>query len=448
MKSSKILVFVIVGLLLFGLAVISQAQQITLTVVYHLVPGVSATPAFVTWFDKVIPEFEASHSNVKVELMPIMAAEQDYYTKLDLIMRSPSTAPDVVSEDTFMIGSDAAAGYLLPLNKYVDQWPDWEHFYPAMQQITTINGNIYGIMDGSDVRGLWYNKDVLKEAGIAIPWQPNNWEDILETAQLIKDKVPGVIPLSLHTGNPVNTMEGFYMLLYGTEMGNNALYDWSTNKWVISSPGWNHALTFIQEVFKKGLGEPVYLAMNPQYANILAGQYFPQGKVAIDLWGMWQYSSWLSSSLTPWPNWENVLGFAMMPTEYGQAPGYVSLSGGWALSIPSNSKYPDLAWDLIKDAESAANLAIYDYYTANTAVRDDEINYSIYANSPFAITFANIMKYTHYRPAGFSVYPAVSYQVGLAMGNAMLGKPIEDIMSAYAKAVEGIVGIENTESIK
>jgi len=61
-------------------------------------------------------EYEAANTGVTVKLVPIAASENDYYTRLALMNRSASTAPDVLYEDTFLIKSDAEAGYLAPLD--------------------------------------------------------------------------------------------------------------------------------------------------------------------------------------------------------------------------------------------------------------------------------------------------------------------------------------------
>ena len=46
-------------------------------------------------------KFTAAHPQATVKLQPIVASENDYYTKLQLSMRSPRTAPDMCYEDTF-----------------------------------------------------------------------------------------------------------------------------------------------------------------------------------------------------------------------------------------------------------------------------------------------------------------------------------------------------------
>src|SRR3954468_12513578 len=69
-----------------------------------------------TFMKGVKKDYEAANKGEKVTLVPIKAAENDYYTKLSLMNRSASTAPDVLYEDTFLIRSDAQAGYLEPLD--------------------------------------------------------------------------------------------------------------------------------------------------------------------------------------------------------------------------------------------------------------------------------------------------------------------------------------------
>jgi hypothetical protein len=45
----------------------------------------------------------------------VTTSESTYYAKLDLLERSASTSPNIVYEDSFLVKSDAAAGYLAPM---------------------------------------------------------------------------------------------------------------------------------------------------------------------------------------------------------------------------------------------------------------------------------------------------------------------------------------------
>src|SRR5258708_17458838 len=173
------------------------------------------------WLNQVKQRVEAANPNIKVKVEPIIADEGSYYTKLDLMMRSPSTAPDLVREDSFLVSSDVTAGYLAPLDKYLATWPEYsQQWFPAMQKITTFGGHNYGVMDGTDVRLVWYNKSIFQRAGLPTTWQPHNWADLLSAARIIKAKVPGVIPLNLFSGVPMDeasSMQPSEILLYATK---------------------------------------------------------------------------------------------------------------------------------------------------------------------------------------------------------------------------------------
>ena len=189
-----------------------------------------------------------------------------------------------------------------------------------MQSITTFHGKNYGVMNGTDVRLIWYNKDIFKKAGLPTTWQPHSWADILSAARTIKAKVPGVIPMNLYSGIPADeasTMQGFEMLLYGTK---DPLFDYKTNKWVASSKGFLDALNFVKTVYdpKNLLGPTNDIALTGSVGNVVAQTLLPKGKLAIDIDGSWVNSNWAATGAAPWPQWKTVMGQAKMPTEFGQ----------------------------------------------------------------------------------------------------------------------------------
>ncbi|MEU1166510.1 extracellular solute-binding protein, partial [Streptomyces sp. NPDC005921] len=168
-------------------------------------------------------QFEKEYPGKKVELVPIKATDSEYYTKLQQMLRSPRTAPDLVYEDTFLINSDITSGYLKPLDSYLAKWGDWGQFIDTAKTAAKgEDGKTYGVPDGTDTRGLWFDKRVFAKAGLPADWQPKSWDDVLAAARTIKAKVPGVTPLNVYTGKPAGetaSMQGFEMLLYGTDDG-------------------------------------------------------------------------------------------------------------------------------------------------------------------------------------------------------------------------------------
>jgi multiple sugar transport system substrate-binding protein len=401
------------------------------------------------WWQNVQKKLDAEHANIKLKLLPIIADEGSYYTKLDLMLRSANTAPDIVREDSFLIGSDATAGYLAPLDNYLNSWPEYkQQWFPSMQTITTFNGHNYGIMNGTDVRLIWYNKDIFQKAGLSTNWQPRTWSDILQAAQTIKAKVPGVIPLNLYSGIPMDeasSMQGFEMLLYGTK---NPLYDYQTKKWIVSSPGLKSALSFVQQVYNpsKLLGPTNDIAMSTQAANTVSQQLLPQGKLAIDIDGSWLPSNWAKGGQAPWPQWQQTLGMAKMPTELGAAPSSVTLSGGWSYAIGAHSKNKDAAFKVLQVANSQTLLGGYDVAASQITPRKDIVNLPAYANVPGNSFFTSLVSFSQFRPA-FPAYPKISVQIDSAMQSVMQGKSPADAMAAYAQAVTSIVGPSNVETV-
>jgi multiple sugar transport system substrate-binding protein len=397
---------------------------------------------------KITPTFEREHPGWTVKAEPINAPENDYYTKLDLMNRSPSTQPDVMYEDTFLINSDTKAGYLAPVNSYVNSWTDWRYFYPAAKTATqAVDGKIYGVPMETDTRGLWYNKQLFARAGLPVPWQPKTWADVLAAARTIKAKLPGVIPLNVYSGTPsgeATTMQGFEMLLYGT---GETLYDHATNKWISPGTGFTSALDFIKTVYTTGLGPTPQQELNPNVGTEVGDNWLPKGKLAIDLDGSWLGSTWIPGGAYVWPQWTNVMGWTSMPTENGQGSDITSMSGGWALSIGSSSPHKSMAWDLISLALNTQNATSYTITSGGLAVRSDVASQPSYTSTTPGVAFwTNLVKYTNYRPA-YPVYPELSNAIQQATEGVMTGQQSpQQASAAYGQSLQQTVGSSGVQA--
>ncbi|MGG7571391.1 extracellular solute-binding protein [Streptomyces sirii] len=366
----------------------------------------------------VARQFEKDNPGKKVRLIPIQASENDYYAKIQQMMRSPRTAPDLVYEDTFLVNSDIKAGLLRPLDGYLDGWDDWRQFQPAAKAAARgQDGRTYGVPDGTDTRGLWFNKKIFKRAGLPADWRPRNWAEVLDAARTVKREVPGVIPLNVFTGKGAGeaaVMQGFEMLLYGT--GEHQLYDPASKKWVTGTKGFKDSLTFIDTVYKEGLGPEVSDALSPNIQTNVAAELLPEEKLAIDLDGSWLGQQWQETGGgNPWPEWSTTLGQAPFPTQHGAPPGKVSLAGGWTWSVPQKSQQPELAWKLIKTFQSRANALEWCVRGAQIAVRKDVAADPRYLKSvPGIGFFTGLVEISRYRPA-LPAYPKVAAAIGEAM---------------------------------
>ncbi|MFJ6660822.1 extracellular solute-binding protein [Streptomyces sp. NPDC091377] len=389
-------------------------------------------------------QFEKENPGKKVEFVPIKAPDSEYYTKLQQMLRSPKTAPDLVYEDTFLINSDITSGYLRPLDPYLEKWADWDRFIDTAKAAARgEDGKTYGVPDGTDTRGLWYDKGVFAKAGLPADWRPKTWDDVLTAARTIKEKVPGVTPINVYTGKPAGeaaTMQGFEMLLYGTGDGAaDPLYDKDSKKWVTGSQAFKDALTFVETVYQEKLGPDVADALDPNFGTRVRGELLPQGKLGIDLDGSWLPQDWLPGSGHEWPQWSQKLGLAAMPTQRGQAPGEVSMSGGWTWSIPDKAANPDLAFDFIKTMQTKENAQ--KWYVANSgiAVREDVAADPEYMKAQPGIEFfTELVASTHYRPA-YPAYPKVSVAIQEAMEAVTTGDAsVDEAASGYDDTVKDV----------
>jgi multiple sugar transport system substrate-binding protein len=420
----------------------------TITVEYWTnfdTPGTNATANLIKAAAK---QMEAAHPGVKVVLDPITSdSESAYYTKLDLAESSPSTAPDVVMEDSFLIGADASAGYIQPIPE-LGTWSQWSAFPKAMQQISTYNGKIYGAMNSTDVQVLYYDANIFSKAGISVPWQPKSWADVLSAAKAIKSKDGGVIPAWLYTGTPLgeaSSFRGFEVFLNGTA---DRIYDDATNKWETGGPGFTATWNFLASM--RQFEEPEADWSNPNASTTANLTLMPQQKLGMIVDGSWISTAFLKGGPKPWPAFFSTYRVAKLPTETGAAPGFTDESGGFSWSVPAKAPNHTLAVDMVKTLSSAGNVAQFDATDGNLPPRTDATQQPAWAKINQAdpvLTFSSgLLQYTTYRP-NLPQYTQISTEIAALTGAISDGSmTAAQAEQAYKAKVTQIVGAGNTET--
>ncbi|GAA2072842.1 sugar ABC transporter substrate-binding protein [Pseudolysinimonas kribbensis] len=125
---------------------------------------------------------------VKVQLTPW----EQYWTKLKTAATG-GAAPDVfwMNESNFATYanggviadlSDKLKGSSLTMSDYID----------IQTKAYTWKGDVYGIPKDIDAIGLWYNKTLFQQAGVAAPTADWTWDDMVAAAQKLTDPAKGV----------------------------------------------------------------------------------------------------------------------------------------------------------------------------------------------------------------------------------------------------------------
>ncbi len=399
------------------------------------------------WIAEAAEQHTAEHPDQTVELVPIVASENDYFTKNELLMASPRTSPDDVYEDTFILLSDVEAGYLQPIDEFVADWEHWPRIARASREaVKGDDGRTYAVPTHTDTRALWFNKEVLSAAGLAEDWAPRTWDELLDAARTIKQEVPEVAPLFIFSGKAQGekaSMQGFEMLFYGT---GDTLHDSETGRWIIGSRGFVDALNFVQTVFEEELTLSLADNLDPNIGETIYTELLPEQKLGILLDGSWVSANWGEGGTRPWPEWSEKLGLAKMPTQRGQGDGSVTLAGGWCLAIPRHATDPKAAFSFIETLCQHDRMVDFTVDNGYITVRSDIAEDPRYAeHSPTAAFFTDLLDSAVYRPA-LAPYPEISSAIQGAMEQVMTGSATpEQAAAGYDAAVIEIVGPENVQ---
>ena len=384
----------------------------TLTVLYSNNYVFNSDALATQWWSGIAKQWKKLYPGVKLNLLGTGGTDVDLMNKAAVMFRSASTTPDVIQLPTTYVGEFAGSDYLLPLNKFVDgaSAPSfWTGMPAGVKAMSTINGNVDAVNAGNNDSAILYNKSMLEAAGIAMPWQPKTWQDILTAAAAVKKKDPSVYPLWLAAGvaaGPTNVLQGLGNMIDGST--NPTMFDTKTSKWVVDSPGLRATLQFYKTMFSQGLDAPI----SQLFRTDSVGQpplLMKQGKLAIAVGSNWYPTVWVqSNSAAPWPQGASAVGVAPIPTQNGQGPGAASTIGGWAFAISKASSNATMAWNFIKLAENPQNqldTAIWSGFVPPDLSVGEQAPFVSYA-PPFQAAFNQYSKYGVPLPndTNFTVY--------------------------------------------
>ncbi|WP_320130290.1 sugar ABC transporter substrate-binding protein [uncultured Sphaerochaeta sp.] len=195
----------------------------------------------------------------------------------------------------------------------------------------TYNKKYYAVPKDIDTIGLWYNKTLFDEAGVAYPTDDWTWNDLYLAAKKIT-KADG----SVYGFANVNTnnQAGWYNLIYG----NNG-YVISDDKKTsgMDNPKTIEAMQFMEKIINENL-MPSQETMSESGEDVL----FESGKVAMTLQGSWLLAAFRDNSYTL-ANCD----VAMLP-KTASTGRQCSIYNGLGWAIAANTTRADDSWKLVE----------------------------------------------------------------------------------------------------
>ena len=400
--------------------------------------------AFGSLIESGIADFEAETGET-VNAIKLPGQGYDQRIALDL---AAGTAADVNLVDSFMVSELAAAGYLAPLGELAAGWDQFQYYLPGLLEVASYQGEVYALPTDTDVRMLWYDLSNFEKAGIATPWQPKTWADILDAATKLKEagvQYPFQLPAGIKQGE-ATTMQGFYMALLGADVPDgdrNRLLKRDTNQWIGDSPALRRVFDLYHQVY-------VAQELNPadlNYATDIGAavrQALADDKLGILASGSWE-DACLWDCNNPPSREDRDAQVAWTPFPGSGEPGAMTttnISGGWTLGINANAADKDMAFKLITTIFDEANFKEWTLANHRMAVRTDISDSAEYAADPFLAEATKLAATTTGRDT-IPGYQTVSALVQQATSDLLDGASVDEVAQSYHDALVDEFGEEN-----
>lgn len=262
----------------------------------------------------------------------------DLFETIEVKIASGSKEYDVISVDGPMVAAYATRGYITPLDKYFTD-DDKKQFIKSSLNAGTWDGKFYSPPMATSAQLLWYNTDLLKQAGITIPeGDPNKrltWEEIEKMvkdtlAVVDPDKSKGISGIQFQQVSRTYQMCALANSMGGKNIGDDGL----TVEGVINNKPWIDAMTWMQGLYNNGLSAKGVTA--DEIPN-----YFNSGKIVFMAGGTWTAAACDAAGMKSY-------GWTYAPAFKGYENSVGTGTGSWHFGVNAASENVDAAAEFIK----------------------------------------------------------------------------------------------------
>jgi multiple sugar transport system substrate-binding protein len=271
--------------------------------------------------ETVIPAFKKAYPNVKVDAQAI--PDSDMRQKL-LTAVAGGEAPDIARMDIVQVPEFADLGGLAAVDDLIPDFAAYaKRFYPGPLETNVYKGSHYGIPLDTNTRCLFYNEDLLKEAGVTEP--PSTFDAFKDACTKVKGLgKDGVTGFSEGGTGAWNLLPWIWS--NGGQLTND---DYTQATDYLNSKATVGAVEMIQGWVKDGLMTKTILGGGSATSDELA-----QGKVAMIVDGPWMPAIFKAQ----YPDFK--VNLAPFPSGPG---GSISVVGGEDIVLFDSSKNKEAA---------------------------------------------------------------------------------------------------------
>jgi multiple sugar transport system substrate-binding protein len=353
---------------------------------------------------------------------------------LDRLSTNGSDSVDIVSVDQIWLGEFAEKGLIKNLTDDFEQWGRLDDLYEANLDGCVYNNTIYALWLWTDIRGMWYWKDMLQEAGVD-PESLKTWDGYISAAVKLNDFFGDRITQGVHLRNAPHQPDMWYPYLWMLGGEILELRQGHPTKDVYWFPSYNssegvRAMEFLKQQVDAGM-KPQNRQFDTAFANrnfsvILADSAMP---------GEFPKESW--------PTLEQQVGFIPMFPVPNATTQTSTMMGGWELAIPSTSQNSDLTWELITIMAQPEILGPfiqqYGYLPTQKALGEGPSSEPLKQSIPYFDEMVSMIPYGRSRP-NIPEYPEIAEQVTQAIQQVYNGSasPEDALDMAAAKSAASL----------
>ena len=316
----RILAFAIVLVLMLTVCSVSVfADGVTLNALFMKQAGYSE--------EDVTAMTQAFTESTGIQVNPTFVAYEELAPKI--LTSAASGGYDVILGDCIWPAQFANAGLVLDVTDRLSEL-DLDDIYQGALDATKYEGQYYGMPWLNDVKYMFVNMELLKQAGVDAA--PATWDELIADAKLCKDQGICEYPI-VGCYAQAECLVCDYTCIAGSFGG--AFVDENNNP-TLNSPENVAALDFMAQTLKDGLCNPKSLEMIED--DVLST--FASGNAVFAINWTYQYASMNDESTS------SVVGQgAITPIPGTDKAQSATVNGGMPLMITAGCKNPDEAWD-------------------------------------------------------------------------------------------------------